>query len=149
MLRPTWPLTRLAIPQADEADFSRSISERLIKHRLTAGKGIFASGRRPQVLRHYVPTLDAGEHEKTADPQSPKLATNYFRNCLISDRNYSAERIKWIRRYLKPAFQLRWEDQIFFFENKRQCVGKIVGPLTMSIVQIRLLWSRLNGEKQP
>jgi hypothetical protein len=50
MLRPIWPFTRLAIPQADEADFSPSISERLIKHRLTAGKGIFASGRRPPAL---------------------------------------------------------------------------------------------------
>ncbi len=59
MLRPTQPVTRLAIPQADEADFSRSISDRLIKHpQVDAGKGI-ASGRRPQIMRHYVPTLNA------------------------------------------------------------------------------------------
>jgi hypothetical protein len=60
VLRSTRPVARLAIPQADEADISRSISERLIKHpEVDAGKGIFATGRRSQIMRHYMPTLDA------------------------------------------------------------------------------------------
>ena len=69
MFRPAWSVTRLAIPQADKTDFSGSVIERLIEHpQVDAGKGVFASGRRPQLLRHYVPTRDPGEHEKTADP---------------------------------------------------------------------------------
>src|SRR4029453_9560935 len=60
MLRPTRPVTRLAIPQADKTNFSGSVSERLIKHpQVDAGKGIFASRRRSQIMRHYVPTQDA------------------------------------------------------------------------------------------
>jgi hypothetical protein len=59
MPRPTWSVTRSAIPEADKTDFSGSVSERLIEHpQVDAGKGI-ASGRGPQLLRHYVPTLDA------------------------------------------------------------------------------------------
>jgi hypothetical protein len=79
MLRPTSPVTRLAIAQADEADFSRSISERLIKHRLTADKGSSPVGVGRQLLRHYVPTLHAGEHEKTADPTNSLGRLNSLR----------------------------------------------------------------------
>ena len=60
MLRPAWPVTRLAIPQADKSDFAGSLSELLIEHpQVDAGKGIFARGRRSQIMRHYVPSLDA------------------------------------------------------------------------------------------
>src|SRR6266850_3000295 len=60
MLRPTRPVPRLAIPQADKADLSASVSERLIEHpQVATGKGVFAGGCRAQLLRHYVPAPGA------------------------------------------------------------------------------------------
>src|SRR5882757_3497110 len=51
MLRPAWSVTRLAIPQADKADFSGSVSERFIEHpQVGTSKGVFARGRRSQLL---------------------------------------------------------------------------------------------------
>src|SRR6267142_617791 len=55
MLRPAWSVTRLAIPQADKADFSAFVSERFIEHpQVDTSKGVFAGGCRAQLLWHYV-----------------------------------------------------------------------------------------------
>jgi hypothetical protein len=74
MLRPTWPFTRLAIPQADEADFSRSISERLIKHKLTSGKGIFASGVGPRSCGTMCQLWTQANMKRLPTPPIPSVA---------------------------------------------------------------------------
>ena len=85
MLRPAWPVTRLAIPQADKTDFSGSVSERLIEHpQVDAGKGIFARGRRPQLLRHYVPAPDALlDPKKLLPPMFAGEVDGFFQEFLL------------------------------------------------------------------
>lgn len=87
MLRPAWSVARLAILQADEPDFSRSKSERLIEHpKIDVGKRIFASWPRSQIMRHSVPSLDSLlDPEKLLAPMFAGEVDGFFEELLLHE----------------------------------------------------------------